>query len=118
MIIYKTDAWISKDSKYGRYFGDYLGVLDETHISAHIPYANQIPYRNRKGFLSQNVLAAVTFDLRYCYILPGWEGSVHDSRVLVDAVQNQGFVVPEEKYFLADAGYSNSDYVMISYRGV
>ena len=115
---YKTDARIRDDSKYGPYFGDCLGALDGTHIPAHVPYANRIPYRNRKGFLSQNVLAAVTFDLRYCYILPGWEGSVHDSRVLVDAVQNQGFIVPEEKYFLADAGYSNSDYVMIPYRGV
>ncbi len=63
-------------------------------------------------------MAAVTFDLRYWYILPGWEGSVHDSRVLVDEVQNQGFVIPKEKYFLADAGYSNSDYVMILYRSV
>ena len=117
-ITYKTDTRISEDSKYGPYFGDCLGFLDRTHIPAHVPYTNRIPYRNRKGFLFQNVLVAVAFDLRYCYILPGWEGFVHDSRVLVDAVQNQGFVVPEEKYSLADAGCSNSDYVIIPYRGV
>lgn len=87
-ITYKTDARISEDSKYGPYFGDCLGALDGTHNPAHVLYANRIPYRNRKAFLSQNVLAAVTFDLRYCYILPGWEKSIHDSRVLVDAVQN------------------------------
>ena len=68
---YKIDVQITNDSKYGPYFGDCLDALDGTHILAHIPYANRIPYRNRKGFLSQNVLAAVTFDLQYCYILPG-----------------------------------------------
>lgn len=60
----------------------------------------------------------MTFDLRYCYVLPGWEGSAHDSRVLTDAVGNHGFTVPENKYFLADIGYPNSDYTMIPYRGV
>lgn len=101
---YQTDARIMDDSKYAAYLGDCLGALDGTHIDAHIPY------RNRKGTLSQNILAVVTFDLRYCYVLPGWEGSAHDSRILTDAVSNHG------KYHLADAGYCNSDSVMIPYR--
>lgn len=92
--------------------------MDRTHIDAHISYEKRIPYRNRKGTLSQNVLAIVTFDLRYCYVLPGWEGSAHDSRVLTDVVVNHGFSVPEDKYYLADAGYCNSDYAMIPYQGV
>lgn len=115
---YVTDRRITEDTKYGPYFGDYLGALDGTHIPASVPYENRVPYRNRKGFLSQNVHTAVTFNLRYCYVLPGWEGSAHDGRVLADAVQNQGFIVPEDKYYLADAGYSNSDHIMIPYRGV
>ncbi len=103
-ITYQTDARIKEDSKYGPYFEHCSDALDGTHIPAHILFTNRIPYRNRKSFFSPNVLADVTFDLRYCYILPGWEGSVHDSRVLVDVVQNQGFVIPKEKYFLVDAG--------------
>ena len=83
---YKTDTRIRDNSKYGPYFRNCLGALDGTHIFAHVPYANRIPYRNRKGFFSQNVLAAITFDLQYCYILSVWKGLVHDSRVLVDAV--------------------------------
>ena len=43
-------------------------------------------YRNRKGFLSQNVLAACSFDLQFIYILSGWEGSAHDAKVLNDAL--------------------------------
>lgn len=115
---YQTDERIMGDSKYASYFDECFGALDGTHIHAHVPYEKRIPYRNRKGTLSQNVLAVITFDLRYCYVLPGWEGSAHDSRVLTDAVANHGFSVPEDKYYLADAGYSNSDYVMIPYRGV
>lgn len=60
----------------------------------------------------------VTFDRRYCSVLPGCEGSAHDSRVLTDPVANHGFSVPEEKYYLAGTGYCNSDYSMILYRGL
>lgn len=42
--IYVTDCRITKDTKYGSYFGDCLGVLDETHIPASIPYENHISY--------------------------------------------------------------------------
>lgn len=43
-------------------------------------------YRNRKGQLSQNVLAACNFDLEFIYVLSGWEGSAHDAKVLQDAL--------------------------------
>lgn len=43
-------------------------------------------YRNRKGVISQNVLAACNFDLEFIYVLSGWEGSAHDSKVLQDAL--------------------------------
>jgi len=31
-------------------------------------------------------LAAITFDLKFIYVLAGWEGSAHDSRVLDDVL--------------------------------
>jgi hypothetical protein len=43
-------------------------------------------FRGRKPYPTQNVLAAVDFDLRFIYILAGWEGSAHDSLVLQDAL--------------------------------
>ena len=115
---YQTDGQIMNDSKYASYFEDCHGALDGIHIDAHVPYEKRIPHRNRKGTLSQKVLAVVTFDLQYCYVVPGWEGFAHDSRVLTDAVANHGYAVPEDQYYLADAGYSNTDYVMIPCRGV
>ncbi|KAL3831079.1 hypothetical protein ACJIZ3_019881 [Penstemon smallii] len=35
---------------------------------------------------NQNVLVACIFDLMFTYVLPGWEGSASDSRILSDAL--------------------------------
>ena len=44
----------------------------------------------------QNVLAAISFDLKFIYVLAGWEGSAHDSHVLNDAfARPRGFSIPE-----------------------
>ena len=116
--MHQTDKQSMNNSKYASYFGDCLRALDGTHIEAYVPYKKRILYRNHKRTLSQNVLAVMTFYLQYCYILPGWERSAHDSRVLTDVVGNHGFKVPKNKYYLADAGYPNFDYVMIPYQGI
>jgi len=76
------------------------------------------PYKNRKGGVSQNVLAVCSFGLQFTYVLPGWEGSAHDARVLNDAIQAKGFTIPQGKYYLADAGYANRDWLITPYRGV
>ena len=41
-----------------------------------------VAYRNRKGFTSQNVMAMVDFEMKFTYIVAGWEGLAHDARVL------------------------------------
>jgi hypothetical protein len=56
----------------------------------------QGPFRNKNGLLSQNVLAACSFDLRFHYVLAGWEGSASDLRVLNSALTRRNkFQVPE-----------------------
>jgi hypothetical protein len=107
---------ITGDPKYKNYFIDCLGALDGTHIDVHVPFQDQARYRNRKGNLSQNVLAVCDFDMQFTYILAGWEGSAHDGTVLRDAVHNRGFITPPKKYWLGDAGYSNSNTVLVPYR--
>jgi hypothetical protein len=44
----------------------------------------------------------VNFDLTFSYVLPGWEGSAHDGRVLGDAMV-KGLPLPIGKYYLGDA---------------
>ena len=53
--------------------------------------------------------------MQFVYILAGWEGSAHDSRVLSDAQASQGFLTPKGKYWLGDAGYGNSEFVLSPY---
>jgi hypothetical protein len=48
-------------------------------------------------------------------ILPGWEGSAHDGRVLGDAKAKGCFDAPPGKYYLADSGYSNASLTLTPY---
>ena len=42
-------------------------------------------------------MAAVDFDLKFTYVLAGWEGSTHDALILADAIErNDGFIVLED----------------------
>ena len=50
----------------------------------------------RKDGTTQNVLLAISFDLKFTYVLARWEDSAHDSRVLNDAFARPGgFTIPE-----------------------
>ena len=59
-----------------------MGAIDSTHVPAEI----QGKFRGRKEGITQNVLVVITFDLKFIYVLAGWEGSAYDSRVLGDAL--------------------------------
>jgi hypothetical protein len=113
----KLASRIADDPKYSPYFADCLGALDGTHIPIYIPLI-QPRYRNRKGEISQNVLAACNFDLQFTYVLAGWEGSAHDGLVVRDAQYRHGFVTPKGKYWLRDAGYPNTETILTPYRSV
>jgi hypothetical protein len=49
----------------------------------------QATFRGRENYTTQNVLAAVDFDLKFTYVLAGWEGSAHDATVLADALARE-----------------------------
>lgn len=81
-----------------------------------LPLDQQEPYRNRKQTISQNVMVACDFDLKFVHVHAGWEGSASDARVLQDALDH-GLVVPPGKFFLVDAGYANTTQFLAPYRG-
>jgi hypothetical protein len=55
----------------------------------------QQAFRGRKTRPTQNVMAAVNFDLKFTYVLAGWEGLAHDALILADAIQrDDGFTIP------------------------
>jgi hypothetical protein len=85
-------------------FSTCLGDIDGSHIYFLSPAFYQAAYQNQKKFLSQNCLFICSFDLILTYALTGWEGSAADSQVYHNSV-NTDLVIPEEWYYLADAGF-------------
>ena len=66
-----------------------MGVIDGTHIRVKVSSTNAPKYRGRKEYTTQNVLAVCDFDMRFTYILPGWEGTVSDSRIIKNALSKE-----------------------------
>ena len=111
-----THDRIAKDPKFKEFEGC-LGALDGSHVPAIVRSALHGRFRNRKKFISQNVLGVCDFDMLFTYVLAGWEGSAHDGRVLQDAV-GKGLALLTGRYYLGDAGYALSRWVLTPYRGV
>ncbi|XP_021749185.1 protein ALP1-like [Chenopodium quinoa] len=77
-----------------------------------------MPYRGRKGIPTFNVLAACDFDMCFTFVSAGWEGSAHDTRVFLHAIESPAFKfpkLPEGKYYLADKGYPDRKGYLVPY---
>lgn len=64
-------------------------MIDGKHISAFVPINIQGPFHNRKETLSQNIMATCGFDLSFLYVLPGYEGSAGEIRLLQNVLQRE-----------------------------
>ncbi|KAL8509435.1 hypothetical protein ACS0TY_016588 [Phlomoides rotata] len=96
-----------------------LGALDGTYIDVNVSAVNKGRYRNRKGQCSVNVLGVCDLNMRFVYVLTGWEGSAADSHVLRDAIhRTNGLHVPRGNYYLYDNGYPNCEGFLTPYKGV
>ncbi|KAL8486027.1 hypothetical protein ACS0TY_028072 [Phlomoides rotata] len=108
----------STDERWGKFKGC-LGALDGTYVDVHVPTVDKRRYRNRKGQISVNVLGVVDKNMKFVYVLTGWEGSAADSRVLRDAInRTNGLKVHRGTYYLCDNGYPNCDGFLTPYKGV
>ncbi|CAM0902883.1 unnamed protein product [Alopecurus aequalis] len=102
-----------------KWFPDALGALDGCHIDDCVNVADQGRYRNRKQAITSNMIGVVDWNMKFLYVLPGWEGSASDSRVLRDAMRisrQDAFDVPDGKYYLGDAGYTNGPGFLTPFR--
>ncbi|KAH0720279.1 hypothetical protein KY284_005309 [Solanum tuberosum] len=73
-----------------KWFKGCLGALDGTYISIRVGAIYKPRYRTRKGDIVTNALGVCDRNLKFIYVLPCWEGSAADGRVLRDAVDWQG----------------------------
>ena len=72
-----------------RVFKGAVGALDGTLIHAVVPVRKQDLYRGRgKGDCYQNVLAICDFNMIFTFVVAGWEGIAHDSRILSEALSD------------------------------
>ncbi|KAL0303183.1 UNVERIFIED_CONTAM: hypothetical protein Sradi_6186400 [Sesamum radiatum] len=102
-----------------KWFEGSLGALDGTYINVRVRAEEKARYRTRKGSISVNVPGVCDRDMRFIYVLAGWEGSAADSRVLRDAITRPtGLKIPRGNYYLVDSGYSNGEGFLSLYRGV
>ncbi|XP_014661166.2 uncharacterized protein LOC101777193 [Setaria italica] len=115
----ETPTKIQGNHRWDPYFKDCIGAIDGTHVRASVPKDMELAFRGRKSYASQNVMAAVDFDLRFTYVLAGWEGTAHDALVLRDALEREnGLRVPQGKFYLVDAGYGAKPGFLPPFRGV
>ncbi|KAI0514065.1 hypothetical protein KFK09_010099 [Dendrobium nobile] len=96
------------DNRYMTYFKDCIGAIDGTHVDARVSTAENVAYIGRCGSTTQNVMAVCDFNMCFTFVMSGWEGSAHDSRIFKFAIRNQQHkfpMPPPNKYYLVDAGY-------------
>ncbi|XP_057416615.1 uncharacterized protein LOC130711133 [Lotus japonicus] len=97
---------------------DCVGAIDCTHVRVKVPVEHAPRYRGRKEYPTQNVFAACSFDLKFTYVLPGWEGTASDSRIVKSALTREyALKVPQGKYYLADVGFTLKACLITPYRG-
>lgn len=68
-----------------------IRAMDDTHAHGFEWGLKKIQaaFRNRKRDLSQNVVCICEFDMLFSFVDSGWEGSAHDTHVLMDAISDQ-----------------------------
>lgn len=110
---------IREDPRFFPYFLNCVGAVDGIHFPVTVGVDEQGPFRNKNGFLSQSVLVACSFDMKFHYVLAGWEGSAPDMRVLNSALTRRNKLeVPDGKYYLVDCKYANVPGFIAPYPGV
>ena len=92
-----------------------MGALDGTHIKVIVPTQLKGRYRSRKADIVTNVLGVCAPDMQFIYVLPGWEGSAHDGRVLRDAITRpNGLHIPQGEFgFVNSCGFLISSIVQM-----
>jgi len=110
---------IADNPKQYPFFANYIGALNGTYLPISIAggYIRQALWRRRKGGLLQNVLIVINFQINFLYVLAGWEGSAYNSRV-INSAKAKGLEALPGRYYVADAGYSNTPITLTPYYSV
>ena len=84
-----------KEERFWPHFKGAIGAIDGSHVPVSVPADDAVNHRCRHGFTSQNVLAVCDFDMRFTFVVAGWPGCAHDTRVLNHALAHfPSFPIP------------------------
>ena len=108
---------IKNNLKFFLYFQDAIGAIDGSHIPVAPPAQLQGQYWNQKSYLSQNVLFTCDFDLKFTYMLSGWEGLATDAHVY-DHATSKLLHIPQGKYLLANISYPLTPQLLVPFLGI
>lgn len=78
----RAHSRIKNDKRLWPHFKKCIGAIDGIHITANSPREDYVRYIGRSKSPTQNVMAAVDFDMRFTYSSIGQPGSMHDTSVL------------------------------------
>jgi hypothetical protein len=129
---------------FSPHFHGVIGAIDGTHILVIVPSSATITHFGRYCHTTQNVMVVCDFDMRFTFVVAGWLGSVHDTRVFNKALQKDAdkfsflseginiiivlFIILAtyilndichkcaRKYYLVDSGYANKKGFLSSYK--
>jgi hypothetical protein len=75
-----------------------IGVINRTHVCVCVSQENQIPFIGRKCVPTQNIMATCSLDMQFTFVWAEWEGSAHDTRIFLEAIDNPNirFLKPPE----------------------
>ncbi|GKA06427.1 putative nuclease HARBI1 [Tanacetum coccineum] len=89
---------IQEKLRFYPFFKDCIGAIDGTHVRVRVPNRDTPIYRGRKGYPTINVFVACTFDLKFTYVLSGWEGTASDSRIVkVALTRDDKLIIPNDR---------------------
>ncbi|TYK06493.1 putative nuclease HARBI1 [Cucumis melo var. makuwa] len=88
------------------------GALDDTYIKVNVSVVDRPRYRTQKDEVETNVLDICDTKGDFVFILPGWEGSVADSRANViiyrsGVVSGNAFETPKEFFNMKHSSAQN-----------
>ena len=84
-----------KEERFWPHFKGTIGAIYGSHVPVTVPADDVVNHRCRHSFTSQDVLAICDFDMRFTFVVAGWTGSAHDSRIPNHALAHfSSFPVP------------------------
>ena len=70
-------------------------MIDGVHVPVVLPVHKQHTYRGRKGEPTINCMCVCDFDMKFTFVCVGWEGSEHDTRIILNCHNNKSDNFPK-----------------------